>query len=671
MFCCAKPRSPGPPRPDRQTEFLLQKHEMELERIGRLANPPFARRNGPFLVEGPGGGRTLKEKMFLQEGLLSRLEAAGWFLKGPVEALWAGERRLAKLQAASEHCTDQLTFIIEAILRAVPRGAGADAAAPTPALPPASPGGVAVVQRDSGPGSPGQKYSPGDQSPPRSPDSGPVRPGALRRTPSRRRMAVSAMSPAASQVPGNASMEDLNLGAGTLGGRIAARSVKPKPKPTHERALIAASMQRNSLLAGLDEAARDQLVQCMGQASFEKGTAIITQGEGSQSTYHLIKSGRCEAHIDGVFSHTLGPGASFGETALLYDSPPIATVRAAEDSDVTAWTVSREDFQRIVVDAAMARRRQYDGFLASMALLKPLGMYERGVIADALVSTSLSDGEVALQEGIVTDSVFFVYEGRLTASSSAPPPAMDAPKKASSAKGPSPRSSKQQRGEMVFYKRGDYFGSVSLLTDAPQPATITAVGEATVLSLQRRVFKKVTANSVGVQQLLLKSGQQEGGATPNTGRNAALVSGLADVPNLFLDSEEEVCPTMLFTSLTVLSFLVVCCVAGRHRTASVPRDLGEGGALAGPVTAGPGGPGAHLGDAGRGVGPGVPAPGGRGAGEQARGALGALARGEGAGAGADGTRRCRRQPGLLTLWAAAGAGRASVRAMPGLNSLVC
>ena len=122
MFCCAKPRSPGPPRPDRQTEFLLQKHEMELERIGRLANPPFARRNGPFLVEGPGGGRTLKEKMFLQEGLLSRLEAAGWFLKGPVEALWGGERRLAKLQAASEHCTDQLTFMIEAILRAVPRG---------------------------------------------------------------------------------------------------------------------------------------------------------------------------------------------------------------------------------------------------------------------------------------------------------------------------------------------------------------------------------------------------------------------------------------------------------------------------------------------------------------------------------------------------------------------
>merc|ERR1711969_449624 len=102
------------------------------------------------------------------------------------------------------------------------------------------------------------------------------------------------MSPATSQVPGNASMEQLDLGAGTLGGRIASRSVKPKPKPTHERALIAASMQRNSLLAGLDEAAQDQLVQCMAQASFEKGAAIITQGEGYQSTYHLIKSGRCE-----------------------------------------------------------------------------------------------------------------------------------------------------------------------------------------------------------------------------------------------------------------------------------------------------------------------------------------------------------------------------------------
>ena len=209
-------------------------------------------------------------------------------------------------------------------------------------------------------------------------------------------------------------------------------------------------------------------------------------------------------------------------------------------------------------------RNRYDGFLASMALLKPLGIYERGVIADALVSTSLSDGEVALQEGVVTDSVFFVYEGRLAASGPAPPPTLETPpKKVSSVKGPSPRSSKQQRGEMVFYKRGDYFGSVSLLTDAPQPATITAVGEATVLSLQRRVFKKVTANSVGVQQVLLKSGQQEGGATPNTGRNAALVSSLADVPNLFLDSEEEVGPTMLFTSNCVTIHLQLC--SNSHR----------------------------------------------------------------------------------------------------------
>ena len=96
-----------------------------------------------------------------------------------------------------------------------------------------------------------------------------------------------------------------------------------------------------------------ELGSIMRPQVFNDKEAIITQGEGYQSTYHLIKSGRCEAHIDGVFSHTLGPGASFGETALLYDSPPIATVRAAEDSDVTAWTVSREDFQRIVVDAAM------------------------------------------------------------------------------------------------------------------------------------------------------------------------------------------------------------------------------------------------------------------------------------------------------------------------------
>ena len=38
------------------------------------------------------GVSTKKEKEYVLEEYVSGLEAQGWFLKGPVEAIWAGER---------------------------------------------------------------------------------------------------------------------------------------------------------------------------------------------------------------------------------------------------------------------------------------------------------------------------------------------------------------------------------------------------------------------------------------------------------------------------------------------------------------------------------------------------------------------------------------------------
>ena len=48
------------------------------------------------------GVSTKKEKEYVLEEYVSGLEAQGWFLKGPVEAIWAGERDIEKVKAASE-----------------------------------------------------------------------------------------------------------------------------------------------------------------------------------------------------------------------------------------------------------------------------------------------------------------------------------------------------------------------------------------------------------------------------------------------------------------------------------------------------------------------------------------------------------------------------------------
>ena len=96
-------------------------------------------------------------------------------------------------------------------------------------------------------------------------------------------------------------------------------------------------------------------------------------------------------------------------------------------------------------------------------------------------------------------------------------------------------------GRFRRYCSGDHFGAVSLLTDAPQPHAVVAGDRgAVVLMLQRRIFKRLVGakskSSEELRQILVHSGQLEGGATPDGKRNAARVAAPEDV---WMDSEEE------------------------------------------------------------------------------------------------------------------------------------
>ena len=264
MWCCSQrpSASSDTTRPrahtvERQTQFILDEHSVELERIGRLSSPAFARRTPPFLIEGPGGGATRHEKKFLLEGLLAELEHGGWFLKAAVEALWAGERDLAKLQAVAAEdglCSPQLVFVLEAILKAVPHA-------------------------DAGPAQP----PPGASSPQMSPRS-------LQRRASSRRMAVSSPSPSPSE---KHTVEALMDDAISLGEAVAAdgdnHAVAPKrEKQPHEIANINISIGRNAMLSGLDSDARASLTSCMRERKFAEGEEIVVQGQVRKRLYYGV-----------------------------------------------------------------------------------------------------------------------------------------------------------------------------------------------------------------------------------------------------------------------------------------------------------------------------------------------------------------------------------------------
>jgi CRP-like cAMP-binding protein len=65
--------------------------------------------------------------------------------------------------------------------------------------------------------------------------------------------------------------------------------------------------------------------------------------------FFVIGAGRVEVRQDGAVLRSLGPGAYFGEIALLMDVPRTASVTAV--TPVRVFRLDREGFDRLVAEA--------------------------------------------------------------------------------------------------------------------------------------------------------------------------------------------------------------------------------------------------------------------------------------------------------------------------------
>ena len=81
------------------------------------------------------------------------------------------------------------------------------------------------------------------------------------------------------------------------------------------------------IFADLDDAAVKQLASDFIEREFAAGQAIATEGEGGLN-FFVVESGAADVSVGGQTVGSLGPGASFGEVALVDKSARSATVTA-------------------------------------------------------------------------------------------------------------------------------------------------------------------------------------------------------------------------------------------------------------------------------------------------------------------------------------------------------
>lgn len=96
-----------------------------------------------------------------------------------------------------------------------------------------------------------------------------------------------------------------------------------------------------------------------------------------------MQSGTFAVDVSGKLVAERGPGTSFGDLSLMYNTPRSASVKAT--SDAVVWALDRASFRRVLVSNAVRRRAAIYELLAASPLLGPLPPATIRALADTAI----------------------------------------------------------------------------------------------------------------------------------------------------------------------------------------------------------------------------------------------------------------------------------------------
>lgn len=223
------------------------------------------------------------------------------------------------------------------------------------------------------------------------------------------------------------------------------------------KALIDSSERLQVLFGHLTEEHLYAVIDAMFPKEVLTGNDIIRQGEDGDNFY-IVDEGTFDVFVARADAapgkvHQYGPGDMFGELALMYNARRAATVHAT--SNAKLWALDRDSFQMMLTTVENTKKKQYEGFLEAVDILKDLTKFELAQLSDLLQSEVYDPDEEIIVQGEDGSEFFILEDGEAKAFISG------------------------DKGEVEvkhYVKPGEYFGEIALLTAAPRKATVRAAG---------------------------------------------------------------------------------------------------------------------------------------------------------------------------------------------------
>ena len=228
------------------------------------------------------------------------------------------------------------------------------------------------------------------------------------------------------------------------------------------------------MLRSLTEDQVNFLVIGFTMLGIEEGETVISQGEAGDHFY-IVASGTYQASLSQLDNKVVAKyktGESFGELALLYNSPRAATVTCTGSGSV--WALERKRFRHVMVQTnSTSLSSKAERFLKSVPMLSALTDGQRHSLADVMEEIYYTDQEYVVTMGDIADALFFIKSGEVACHQG------------------------DTKGDILRMKTGDVFGESCLeptAEDAVRKANVVAVGPVAVLKLSAQAFKEQLGN---------------------------------------------------------------------------------------------------------------------------------------------------------------------------------
>lgn len=319
------------------------------------------------------------------------------------------------------------------------------------------------------------------------------------------------------------SAESMSPNTSGVGERMT-RTKTPKTESQEKR--IFAAISDVLMFRNLEAEQFQAALLAMEEVHKQPGDIVIKQGDQGDYFY-IVESGELDVYIQppgtspadalaapphqlGTKTVTYGPGASFGELALLYMQPRAASIVAT--APCTLWSVDRLTFRSILAETNMTRRDMFASFLKQVPLLQHLNDTERRRVQDAIEIQDFRAGEVVVREGDIGTHFFMVVNGVAEV-----------------------HKAGDQASPVSKLQRGDYFGELALMHRVPRAATVQAstqqeAGALRVAALEEQAFTRLLGPLAGIMARHAETHYRDAPAEASAEMPAAGAWHL-DVPN--------------------------------------------------------------------------------------------------------------------------------------------